>query len=489
MQYDLGLIGLAVMGQNLALNCRDHGFNIAVYNRSFDKTQHFISEQHNATSKANLSGFEELEAFVQRLSSPRKIILMVKAGDAVDQTIEQLIPLLDANDIIIDGGNSDFLDSQRRSQYCKAHQLRFIGSGISGGEEGARFGPSIMPGGDHSAWLEVKDILQAIAAKVDGTSCCDWMGADGAGHFVKMVHNGIEYGDMQLISESYALLSQVLKLSNDELAETYQHYNQGALNSYLIEITADIFAYRDSQGDAIIDHILDTAGQKGTGRWTVVNAMEHGTPLSIIAEAVFARTLSARLDDRHVAATHLPKAKLDKDKSATNIDKTLCIEKIGNALFLAKILSYTQGFMLLNDASKQHQWQLSLANIAAIWRGGCIIRSQFLNNISQAFTDKPDLQNLLFADYFKQALTDFEQDLREVIILAVQQGIAIPALSAALSFLDGLRQAKSPANLLQAQRDYFGAHTYERRDKARGEFFHTDWTGLNGSATSGTYDA
>ncbi|NRA41422.1 MAG: decarboxylating NADP(+)-dependent phosphogluconate dehydrogenase [Pseudomonadales bacterium] len=484
MTHDIGLIGLAVMGQNLALNCRDKGFSIAVYNRSFSKTEAFLQHHSNDSSTA-LNGFESLSDFVQALAKPRKIILMVKAGAAVDQTIAQLIPLLDAGDIIIDGGNSDFQDSENRAKLCQSHELLFVGSGISGGEEGARFGPSIMPGGDSKAWPAIKNIFQTIAAQVEQESCCEWMGAGGAGHFVKMVHNGIEYGDMQLITESYALLKSVLQLDNASLADCYSRFNQGPLNSYLIEITAEIFAFKDSEGNAVIDYILDTAGQKGTGRWTAINAMEHGTPLTIIAEAVYARSLSARLDDRLQASSVLPK----NNATASKPEHDTFLSQVENALLLAKILSYAQGFMLLRDASNYYAWDLNLANIAKIWRGGCIIRSQFLNPIREAYSDNPTLENLLFADYFKQAIASYETDLRNVIILAIQHGIAVPALSAALSFLDGLRESHSTANLLQAQRDYFGAHTYERRDQARGQYFHTDWAGLNGSATSGTYDA
>ena len=493
MQYQLGLIGLAVMGQNLALNFKDHGFNIAVWNRSGEKTQAFTqainSEESQAPNGGKLEGFQQLESFVTSLSSPRIIILMVKSGMPVDETIQHLLPLLSPDDIIIDGGNSDFNDTQRRAEQLLQENIRFVGCGVSGGEEGARFGPSIMPGGDESCWPIIAPFFQTIAATAENQACCEWMGKGGAGHFVKMVHNGIEYGDMQLIAETYSLLRHICQLDNTQLSNTFAQWNQGVLNSYLIEITADIFNFTDDSNAFVIDSILDTAGQKGTGRLTAVNAMEEGTPLSIISEAVFARTLSARKDERIKAAHQLPNRALKQAYDTSEIDIDSHIQLFESALFAAKILSYTQGFMLLRDASITKDWQLNMTNIASIWRGGCIIRSQFLNDISDAFASTPDLDNLLFAPYFKQAIQDCEVQLRKTVILATEYGIAIPALSSALSFLDGLRQANSPANLTQAQRDYFGAHTYEKVGEARGQFFHTDWAGLNGQATSGSYDA
>ncbi len=499
MQYDLALIGLAVMGQNLALNFRDQGFDIAVYNRSYSKTQDFLEHlsddylEHSDTSTnqtiGKLNGFEQIAELIQSLKSPRVIVLMVKAGSAVDSTIEQIVPLLDPDDIIIDGGNSDFQDSQRRFETLQQQSIRFIGSGVSGGEEGARFGPSVMPGGDESAWPIVKPLLQSIAAKVEGTACCEWMGKGGAGHFVKMVHNGIEYGDMQLIAETYHLLKTVHGFDNPALAQTFKQWSEGKLESYLIEITANIFEFNED-GHAVIDKILDTAGQKGTGRWTVVNAMEHASPLTIIAEAVFARTLSSKKDLRIKASQELSSiANKTPTKLANSSAQEETLKILENALFAAKILSYAQGFMLLQEASKHYDWKLELGDIAKIWRGGCIIRSQFLNQISEAFEQDPKLENLVFADYFKKTITECEPALREAVIQGITHGISLPSLSSALSFLDGLNTDQSPANLIQAQRDYFGAHTYERIDKPRGEFFHTDWTGLKGQATSGAYDA
>ncbi len=489
MQYQLGLIGLAVMGQNLALNIRDHGFNIAVWNRSVEKTVALNESIKHDAATGSLHGFEDLTSFVTSLSKPRVIILMVKSGQAVDDTIALLKPLLDKNDIIIDGGNSDFNDTQRRVEQLQQEQLRFVGCGVSGGEEGARFGPAIMPGGDESCWPVIKPYLQAIAATAEGQPCCEWMGKGGAGHFVKMVHNGIEYGDMQLIAETYSLLNILCQFDNTQLSNTFKEWNKGELNSYLIEITADIFAFTDDNGRHVIDDILDTAGQKGTGRLTAINAMDRGTPLSIISEAVFARTLSAKKEQRVSAAIQLQSMPL-KTTSAISVDESqLLCTLFEEALLAAKILSYTQGFMLLNDASKAKEWHLNMGGIASIWRGGCIIRSQFLNSISEAFRQETQLDNLLFSPYFKHTIERCETSLRKTVILATEYGIAIPALSSALSFLDGIRQMKSPANLTQAQRDYFGAHTYEKIGQPRGEFFHTDWAGLNGQATSGSYDA
>ena len=489
MKNHLGLIGLAVMGQNLTLNFSDHGFDIGVWNRSNTKTQNFTQAINTDSSKGRVTGFSTLQNLVNSLASPRVIIMMIKSGTAVDDTIAQLLPLLSEDDIIIDGGNSDYTDTERRVVELKQQSIRFVGCGISGGEEGARFGPSIMPGGNPAAWPEIQPMLQAISAKVGEDACCQWMGNGGAGHFVKMVHNGIEYGDMQLIAEIYNLLKNVCQLSNKQMADIFSEWNTTKLNSYLVEITADIFRFTDENNTAVIDTILDTAGQKGTGRLTAVNAMEEGTPLSIISEAVFARTLSARKEERTEAATQLLPQNLLENKNLDDCTIRHYIYLFEGALFAAKILSYTQGFMLLSDASKSKNWQLNMPNISSIWRGGCIIRSQFLNDITSAFINTPSLDNLLFSPYFKQSIQDNELSLRKTVILGAHHGIALPALSSALSFLDGLRQSDSPANLTQAQRDYFGAHTYERSDRPRGEFFHTDWVGLNGHATSGSYDA
>jgi 6-phosphogluconate dehydrogenase len=492
MKYEIGLIGLAVMGQNLALNFRDNGHSISVWNRSHSKTDTFLQANSSSEDPAHgqLAGFENLDSFVDSLASPRIIFLMVKSGTAVDDTIALLLPLLDKDDIIIDGGNSDFTDTELRANKLKEQHIRYVGCGVSGGEEGARFGPSIMPGGDDSCWDIIKPLLQSISAKVENKPCCEWLGKGGAGHFVKMVHNGIEYGDMQLIAETYNLLSKVCQFNNQQLSQQFSIWNEGVLNSYLIEITADIFKFTDENNDYVIDTILDSAGQKGTGRLTAINAMEQGTPLSIISEAVLARTLSARKEERLKAASSL-KIQTLCSQSVTLDDEIIadyCLI-FEEALFAAKILSYTQGFMLLKDTSQAKSWDLNMSGIAAIWRGGCIIRSQFLNDITAAFEKQPELDNLLFSDYFKQAIQRCEMSLRKAVILATQWGIAIPAYSSALSFLDGIRQADSPANLTQAQRDYFGAHTYEKKHSPRGEFFHTDWSGLDGNITSGSYDA
>ncbi len=479
---DIGLIGLAVMGQNLVLNMDDHGFTVAVYNRTTSKVDRFLADEARGTK---VIGTHSIEEFVAALKRPRRVMLMLKAGDPVDWAIESLLPHLEAGDIIIDGGNSNYLDSVRRTEYVESKGLYFIGTGVSGGEEGARFGPSIMPGGSMEAWAHVKDIFQSIAAKVDdGTPCCDWVGSDGAGHFVKMVHNGIEYGDMQLISEAYHLMKDVLGMSYPEMQAVFAEWDQGVLDSYLIEITADILGYVDEDGEPLAEKILDSAGQKGTGRWTAINALELGIPLTLIGEAVLARSLSALKDERSIASKVLagPQVKFDGDVAAV-------VEDIRLALYAAKIISYTQGYMLLRAAAEEYGWDLDYGGIALMWRGGCIIRSVFLGKIKDAYDADPNLTNLLLDPYFKGEVDGAQAAWRRVTALAVENGIPIPAISSALAFFDGYRMERLPANLLQAQRDYFGAHTYERTDKPRGEFFHTNWTGSGGDITSTTYDA
>jgi 6-phosphogluconate dehydrogenase len=480
MKAQIGLIGLAVMGQNLVLNMNDHGFKVAVYNRSFAKTEAFLQEAARDTA---VIGTQSLAELVDCLESPRKIMLMVKAGAVVDEYIQQLVPLLSAGDIIIDGGNSLFTDSNRRTEALKEKGILFIGSGVSGGEEGARHGPSIMPGGNVAAWAAVKPIFQAISAKVNDDPCCEWVGEQGAGHYVKMVHNGIEYGDMQLICEAYQLLSQGLGLTADEIQAVFSEWNQGVLSSYLIEITANILAYRDADGLPLIDKILDTAGQKGTGKWTAINALDLGMPLTLIAESVFARCLSAQKRERVNASTLLT-----RQLPSFNGDKAAMIQAIGEALYAAKIISYAQGFRLLKEAAAEYQWQLNYGEIALMWRGGCIIRSQFLGDIKAAYQANPNLDNLLLADYFIQAMEKADSGWRKAIILGIESGIPTPAFSSALAYFDGFRSARLPANLLQAQRDYFGAHTYQRIDQSEAEFFHTDWTGHGGKVASTTYN-
>ena len=479
---DIGLIGLAVMGQNLVLNMNDHGYTVAVYNRTTSKVSDFMASEAAGTK---IIGTYSIEEFVATLKRPRKMMIMVKAGWPVDATIEQLLPHLDEGDIIIDGGNSHYPDSIRRTKELGEKGILFIGTGVSGGEEGARFGPSIMPGGAPEAWPHVKEIFQSISAKVeDGTPCCDWVGSDGAGHFVKMVHNGIEYGDMQLISEAYHLMKSGLGLSAAEMQVAFSEWNEGVLDSYLIEITADILGYMDEAGEPLVEKILDAAGQKGTGRWTAVNALELGIPLTLIGEAVLARALSALKEERVAASKVLtgPEARFKGDKIAF-------VEDIRQALYAAKIISYTQGYMLMSAAAAEYHWDLNYGGIALMWRGGCIIRSAFLGKIKTAYDQSPELSNLLLAPYFKAEVENAQAGWRRVVAKAVEHGIPVPAMSSALAFYDGYRTERLPANLLQAQRDYFGAHTYERVDKPRGEFFHTNWTGSGGDVTSSTYDA
>ena len=478
---DIGLIGLAVMGQNLVLNMADHGYRVAVYNRSTDKVDEFIK---GPAQDKSIIGTHSVEQLVDALQKPRKIMLMVKAGDVVDSFIDRLMPLLEPGDVIIDGGNSYYPDTTRRTAYLREMGLHFIGTGISGGEEGARHGPSIMPGGDPEAWPLVKDIFQSIAARVDGEPCCQWVGEDGAGHFVKMVHNGIEYGDMQLICEAYALMEHALGLDYERMHEVFKQWDSGVLDSYLIEITADILAVKDEDGEPLVKKILDTAGQKGTGKWTGINALDLGVPLTLIGEAVFARVLSSLKEERGRAAAILG-PRPDRVVTATEADS---ISALHDALYASKIISYAQGFMLMSEAAKEQGWQLNYGEIALMWRGGCIIRSAFLGNIKAAYDANPELENLALDSFFSDALKTTEAGWRNAVMLAVQNGIPAPAFVSALSYFDGYRSERLPANMLQAQRDYFGAHSYERVDRPRGEFFHTDWTGHGGNIASTTYE-
>ncbi len=480
---DIGLIGLAVMGQNLVLNMNDHGYKVAVFNRTVSKVDDFINDEAKGTQVVGTHSIEEL---VKALKKPRRVMLMVKAGDTVDKMIEAIVPHLEQGDIIIDGGNSHYPDTNRRTKALAEKGILFIGTGVSGGEEGARHGPSIMPGGNPAAWPHVKEIFQAIAAKVeDGSPCCDWVGEDGAGHYVKMVHNGIEYGDMQLIGEAYHLLKEGLGLGADELHKIFADWNKGELDSFLIEITRDIFAKKDDDGAPLVDKILDTAGQKGTGKWTGISALDLGVPVTLIGEAVFARCLSAMKDERVAAA------KVLTGPAARPVVKNRkkFIEEVRRALYCSKMISYAQGYMLLREAAKENRWNLNMGGIALMWRGGCIIRSRFLGKIKEAYDKNPQLRNLLLDDFFSKALIDYQDSWRRALVQAVQLGVPTPAFSTALSFFDGYRTERLPANLLQAQRDYFGAHTYERVDKPRGEFFHTNWTGRGGRVASGTYNA
>ena len=479
---DLGLIGLAVMGQNLVLNMNDHGYKVAVFNRTVSKVDKFINGNAKGTQVVGAHSIEEL---VDLLEKPRRVMLMIKAGKPVDDFIDLLLPLLEPGDVIIDGGNSNYKDTMRRTEKVESKGLLYIGTGISGGEEGARFGPSIMPGGSPQAWPHVKGIFQAVAAKVDGDiPCCDWVGENGAGHFVKMTHNGIEYGDIQLICEAYDLMKSYLGMSNQEMHETFKKWNQGKLDSYLIEITSDILAYQDKNGDYVVDKVLDTAGQKGTGKWTASSALEMGIPLTLISEAVLARNLSALKDERTEAS------KVLKGPEVVNPDERQSfLQDIHDGLYASKIISYTQGYMLMRSAAVEYNWNLNYGGIALMWRGGCIIRSAFLGKIKEAFDKKSDLSNLLLDDYFMKEVDSTQNGWRRMVSKAVEVGIPVPAMSSALSFYDGFRRERLPANLLQSQRDYFGAHTYERVDRQRGEFFHTNWTGFKGDVTSSTYNA
>jgi len=484
-QGDIGLIGLAVMGQNLVLNMNDHGYTVVVYNRTTSKVDDFLANEAKGT---NVQGAHSIQELVAKLKRPRRIMMLVKAGKPVDDFIAQITPHLEPGDIIIDGGNSLFDDTKRRLRELEAKGLLFIGTGVSGGEEGARRGPSIMPGGSPAAWPHVKEIFQSISAKVeDGSPCCDWVGEEGAGHYVKMVHNGIEYGDMQLICEAYNILKNGLGMTEQELHDTFAEWNQGELDSYLIEITRDIFAKKDADGSPLVNKILDTAGQKGTGKWTVINSLDLGTPITLMAEAVYARCVSAMKSDRVRAARKLkgPKPAIPTARNAKK--RAALVQEVRDALYASKIISYAQGYMLMQAAAKEYGWKLNWGGIALMWRGGCIIRSRFLGKIKEAFDKKPNLSNLLFDDYFRGEIKKSQKGWRNIVAIAAKRGIPAPAFSTALAFFDSFRSAVLPANLLQAQRDYFGAHTYERVDKPRGEFFHTNWTGHGGNTSSTTY--
>ncbi|MBR0120196.1 MAG: decarboxylating NADP(+)-dependent phosphogluconate dehydrogenase [Clostridia bacterium] len=479
---DIGLIGLAVMGENLVMNMESKGFTVSVYNRTTEKVKKFV--EGRAKGK-NITGTYSLEELVASLEKPRKVMMMIKAGKAVDDTIDSLIPLLEEGDIIIDGGNSHFPDTIRRTSYVESKGLLYIGTGVSGGEEGALKGPSLMPGGSKAAWESVKPILQAICAKVeDGSPCCDWVGENGAGHFVKMVHNGIEYGDMQLICEAYQLMRDLLGMSDDEMHNVFAGWNEGDLDSYLIEITRDILAYKDEDGSPIVEKILDTAGQKGTGKWASIAALDEGVPLTLIGEAVFARCLSAMKEERVAASKVLsgPEIKFEGDREQF-------IKDIKDALYAAKIVSYAQGYTLMRAAAKTYGWNLNYGGIALMWRGGCIIRSVFLGKIKEAYDSNPELSNLLLDPYFKGIIEKAQAGWRRVCATALANGIPVPAMTTALSYFDGFRCERLPANLLQAQRDYFGAHTYERLDAPRGTFFHTNWTGEGGDTAATQYNA
>ena len=486
---DIGLIGLAVMGQNLALNIADHGFQVSVYNRTTEKTTKFLAE--NPATPGGLVGTTTLQEFIQSLARPRRIILLVQAGAPTDAVIDGLIPLLEKGDIIIDGGNAKWTDTIRREKALREKGLRFIGSGVSGGETGARFGPALMPGGDASAYKELEPIWNAIAAKVDaqtgrpilgaapgkpvsgGVPCATYIGPDGAGHYVKMIHNGIEYGDMQMICEAYYLIRSLLGMKAEEIGAVFAEWNKGALDSYLIEITADILQQKDpiTKTKALVDVILDTAGQKGTGKWTSVNALDMGVPAPTVAEAVFARCLSAIKEER-VAASKILKGPAKKPYRGS---RKALIQAIHDALYCSKICSYAQGFQLMREAQKEYNWTLNFGAIAQIWRGGCIIRAVFLQKITEAYGRNPSLANLLLDPYFNKTLKGAQENWRKVVALAAQHGVAVPTFGSALAYYDGYRTARLPANLLQGQRDYFGAHTYERVDQPRGKFFHLDW--------------
>ncbi len=485
-QADIALIGLAVMGQNLILNMNDHGFTVVAYNRTVSKVDDFLANEARGTK---VLGAHSIAEMVAQLKKPRRVMMLVKAGQAVDEFIEQLLPHLAPGDIIIDGGNSLFEDTNRRTKYVESKGLLYIGTGVSGGEEGARRGPSIMPGGSPSAWPHVKDIFQGVSAKVEGgVPCCDWVGENGAGHYVKMVHNGIEYGDMQLICEAYNIMKLGLGLSAPEMHEVFAEWNQGELDSYLIEITRDILAKQDEDGQPLVDKILDTAGQKGTGKWTVVNSQDLGIPITLIAEAVYSRCVSALKDERVKAAKKLKGPRPALTSLAANADrKKQFIADIRDALYASKIVSYAQGYMLMRAAAAEYKWNLNYGGIALMWRGGCIIRSRFLGKIKEAYDNNPKLMNLLLDDYFRGEIKRCQKGWRQIVATAAKRGIPVPAFSTALAFYDQYRAAVLPANLLQAQRDYFGAHTYERVDQPRGQFFHTNWTGTGGRVASSTY--
>ena len=480
---DIGLIGLAVMGENLVLNMESKGFRVSVFNRTVEKVDKFMEGRGKGR---NIYGAHTLEEFVGSLKAPRKVFLMVKAGAAVDAFIDKLIPVLDPGDIIIDGGNTHFPDTARRTAYVESKGLLYIGTGVSGGEEGALKGPSMMPGGSPAAWPYVKPIFQGICAKVaDGSPCCDWVGEGGAGHFVKMVHNGIEYGDIQLICECYQIMKDILGMTNEEMHEVFAGWNKGDLDSYLVEITRDILAKKDEDGRYVLDYILDTAGQKGTGKWTAISALDQGVPLTLIGESVFARCLSAQKEERVAASSVLQGPEPQKFTG----DRDAFLEDLRKALFAAKVVSYAQGYALMRAAAKEYGWNLNYGGIALMWRGGCIIRSVFLGKIKDAFDKNPDIANILLDPYFSGKLAEAQSGWRNVLCTAMQNGVPAPCMTAGLQYYDGYRSSRLPANLLQAQRDFFGAHTYERTDRPRGEFFHTNWTGHGGDTISTTYNA
>jgi len=483
---DIALIGLAVMGQNLILNMNDHGFTVVAYNRTVEKVDHFLANEAQGT---RVLGAHSIPEMVAKLKKPRRVMMLVKAGQPVDEFIEQLIPHLEPGDIVIDGGNSLFEDTNRRTRLVESKGLLYIGTGVSGGEEGARRGPSIMPGGSPAAWPHVKPIFQAVSAKVaDGTPCCDWVGEQGAGHYVKMVHNGIEYGDMQLICEAYNILKTGLGLGADAMHQVFTDWNLGDLDSYLVEISRDILGFKDEDGTPLVDKILDTAGQKGTGKWTVVNSQDLGIPITLIAEAVYSRCVSALKDERVKAARKLKGPRPALSQAKKDATRQAFINDIRDALYASKIVSYAQGYMLMRAAAREYHWNLNYGGIALMWRGGCIIRSRFLGKIKEAFDRNPNLSNLLLDDYFRGEIKRCQKGWRNVVATAAKKGIPVPAFSTALAFYDQYRAATLPANLLQAQRDYFGAHTYERVDKPRGQFFHTNWTGRGGATSSSTYN-
>lgn len=481
-QCDIGMVGLAVMGQNLVLNFSDHGYSVAVFNRTTERVDEFLRGE---AAGRNIAGAHSLEQLCRLLKRPRRVMLMVKAGEVVDQTIAQILPYLENGDVLIDGGNSLYTDSDRRTRELAARGILYVATGVSGGEAGARHGPSIMPGGNPQAWPLVRQMLQSIAARaIDGSPCCDWIGGDGAGHYVKMVHNGIEYGDMQLIGEAYQLLRDAGGLSAEELADTFAAWNRGELDSFLIEITAKILATRDEHGDPLLDKILDAAGQKGTGKWTAISALDLGMPVTLIGESVFARCLSALKEERVAAARQLPGPARERVPAA---ERAAFVEDVRRALYCSKIISYAQGYMLLRAADQERQWHLDPGAIALMWSGGCIIRSVFLGDIKRAYARNPALVNLLLDGFFLQAIERYQASWRRTLVRAVGLGIPTPAFSTALAFFDGYRTERLPANLLQAQRDFFGAHTYERVDHPRGQFFHTDWSGHGGAITASSH--
>jgi len=478
---DIGVVGLAVMGRNLILNIDDHGYTVAAYNRTTERVDEFLEGDAAGT---DIVGTYSLEELVASLARPRRILTMVRAGAAVDGVIDALLPHLEAGDIILDGGNSQFTDTVARAQRLAQQGIHFIGAGISGGEEGARYGPSIMPGGSAQAWPHVKELLQSIAAQAEGEPCCDWVGAGGAGHYVKMVHNGIEYGDMQVIAEAYDLLHRGAGVPTAEIAPLFAEWNAGKLESFLVEITGEILGHLDDDGAPLVEKILDTAGQKGTGKWTVISSMELGMPVSLVAEAVYARIVSSLIDQRHRAAAEigLPITVIEDDLDDVKRD-------LFDALYASKIVSYAQGFMLIDAASDEYGWEIDDGRVAALWRAGCVIRSRFLGDITKAFRSQPDLPSLLLDEFFAAEVAAAEAGWRRTVIRAVTAGIPVPAYSSALAFYDAYRSQRLPANLIQAQRDYFGAHTYERIDRPRGEFEHTNWTGTGGTTSAGTYTA